>query len=79
MSWHYLSFATDDEFLGGVLVDAPNMIAATATAHALGINPGGQVAGVVCPEPPPEEWCNRLLTRDDLEAFDRAMGFGDVA
>ncbi len=44
MSYWYISFADDDNggFLGGVCVEAPNCMAATAKVTSLGIDPGGE-------------------------------------
>lgn len=46
----WLSFADGDlpkgkQFLGGVLVEADDLIEAVVRSHALGINPGGEVLG----------------------------------
>lgn len=42
--WFYLSFATDDEFLGGLYVEGADGEHALVTASILGLNPGGEVA-----------------------------------
>lgn len=41
----WLSFATEGQCLGVVIVLAPDFEAAIARTHLLGINPGGEVAG----------------------------------
>lgn len=52
MRWWWLSFVdpalpAGGRFLGVVVVRAPGFATAVQTAHALGINPGGQVRGLV--------------------------------
>lgn len=47
----WLSFAdsaraTGDQLLGVTIVRADDMVSAIKVAHALGINPGGEVAGM---------------------------------
>jgi hypothetical protein len=71
--WTYCSFADDDGFLGGVIVEASNVVEAAIVASMLGINPGGEVLGAPCPSVPPERFRNRLLSLDDLNALDEAM------
>jgi hypothetical protein len=46
--WWYLSFA-DDGWLGAAIVEGDSIVSAAARAHALGINPGGEVLGVELP------------------------------
>ena len=41
----YLSFASDDGWLGYAIVEADGFLSAVAVTHALGINPGGEVKG----------------------------------
>jgi hypothetical protein len=41
--WHYLSFADDTCFLGGVIVRSCGFLTAIQRATDLGINPGGEV------------------------------------
>ncbi len=41
-NWYYLSFA-DHKLLGGAYVQSTNVKHAVIAAHALGINPGGEV------------------------------------
>lgn len=73
----WLSFADGNlpkgaQFLGVVIVDAPDFLGAVMRTHALGINPGGEVVGV--PVPPggrlPSDCKDRLLTRAEAEAAD---------
>lgn len=46
MPLFYLSFADDDGWLGCVHIYADTFIAAVDKTHRLGINPGGEVAGL---------------------------------
>ncbi len=63
--------------LRAVMVQAHDMIGAVKVAHALGINPGGEVKGIECPanvEPfIPPEYRERLLSRDECLEFDRLV------
>jgi hypothetical protein len=79
MSWWWLSFADGErpkgeQFLGVVIVgEADSIVGASILAHALGINPGGEVLGA--PIPPEylatiaESDRGRLLTKTEAEAF----------
>ena len=56
-------------WLGACVVRGGGVVGAAMAAHALGCNPGGQVAGWG-PWPIgsiPSEWCNRLLSKDEAE------------
>lgn len=75
MRWFWLSFAdptrpVGTQFLGGCYVCATDAVSAVATAHLLGINPGGEVkiwelpAGLPACHP-----SNVLLTREQVEAL----------
>jgi len=68
--WHYLSFATDCEFLGAAIVRAHGVITATQRAADLGINPGGEVMCQPIPrkEVPrvPADLRNRLLSAEEV-------------
>jgi len=70
--WWYLSFATDEGFLGGVYIEAFGSLSALTTACVLGLNPGGEVA---CWGPIPVELMNlhvpvekrtRLLSMEEI-------------
>lgn len=50
MTIHYLSFTSDDGWLGCVHIEADSFIEATMKCHLLGINPGGEVIGFELPE-----------------------------
>lgn len=70
LQWWYLSYA-DEEFRGGIIVEAPGFASAVMTARLLGISPGGSVRGLPIPpdEIPLESYRNRLLTKAELEEF----------
>lgn len=44
MSWFYLSFASEDGFLGACYVAGDDLMGAVRNSWTLGINPGGEVA-----------------------------------
>jgi hypothetical protein len=82
----WLSFADPSrpkgtQFLGVAIVrvdssgEGDGFFHAVRTAHALGINPGGQVQGhFIPPDIAPlvdAKWVERLLTREECEQFDR--------
>ena len=70
----YLSFANDTGFLGAAFIPgAADIVGAVADAWEFGINPGGEVAALGPGPMPPEEWCGRLLSREEIEEFDRVM------
>lgn len=75
--WWYLSFVDDSRgFLGAVIIKARGFVSATAWAHLLLINPGGECAGTCFPDhagEPPQEFVGTLLSRDDVERFDKKM------
>lgn len=69
--WWYLSFAGDEGFRGGAVVEASDAPGALAEAGARKINPGGEV--LILPIPADElrsfplPLRNRLLTREQVE------------
>jgi hypothetical protein len=67
----YLSFAGRDGFLGAVVVEAPGANAAILHAKALGCAPSDDVAVMpIPPEATPDPtFCNRLLTKAEVERF----------
>lgn len=73
----WLSFASDDGFLGACIVPGSDVATAAMAAHALGINPGGEVLGI--PTPPdcidrlPKAFLGRLLSLEECREFDRIM------
>lgn len=74
----YISFATDTEFLGAVIVRALGTATALAVSHALGINPGGGAAIIEIPGHVTIDgkWRDRLLSREDIAAMDAEMAGG---
>lgn len=68
--WHYLSFADDTGFLGGVIVRSYGFLTVIQRATDLGINPGGEVMST--PIPRNDLWRvakdlrNRLLSEDEV-------------
>lgn len=73
--WWYLSFATEDEFLGGLYIPASGVVEASMIAGILGLNPGGEVAGLSMADVPPAvfdanvppEMRMRLLSQEEVE------------
>jgi hypothetical protein len=68
--WWWLSFATQERFLGLALVHAAGYMTAVVKARELGINPGGEVAGWPIPAQagdPPEEYQHTLLDKDTAD------------
>ena len=49
MKWFYLSFASEDSFLGACVVRAESVAGAITKSHLLGINPGGEVLAIESP------------------------------
>ena len=83
MKWWWLSFADADapkgeQFLGAVLVAAHDFFGALKVASTLGINPGGEVKAMAADSAfkPQHGWADRLLSKEECEAFDRAHGGG---
>jgi hypothetical protein len=72
----WLSFCDPDapegsQFLGVVITQAADFIAAVSRSHALGVNPGGEVqgAGPLPADSISPEWRDRLLTKAEAEAI----------
>lgn len=67
----YLSFATDEGWLGGTFIRAVSPSMAITFSHIHGCNPGGEVAilGPLPLDSVKPEYINRLLlTEDEVEA-----------
>lgn len=66
----WLSFAGEEGFRGVIITRAFEFLDAVRKTHVLGINPGGQVKGAMCP--PENEHLvrdadvDRLLTREEI-------------
>jgi hypothetical protein len=73
----WLSFAGEEGFRGACIVEAPSFLLAHMVANFAGANPGGEMRGheidPVSARLIPEKWKNRLLSRQDIDAFDAEM------
>lgn len=77
-AWWWLSFvdparAPGTQFLGAVALEVPNNVDPIVHAHAVGVNPGGEVAFVFM-EPErvaaiPHNMRNRLLTKEEAKSI----------
>lgn len=68
MAVWFLSFAGDDRWLGGLVVEAGHAIAAVEWSHIIGMNPGGQVMILRCDGRRMRRYPrDRLLSRAELE------------
>lgn len=72
MAWFWMSFADDDGHRGCIVIDGEDIGDALSRAHAMGINPGGQVASWELDEAEmrqrvPPEYLRRLLSREEVE------------
>lgn len=78
LRWWWMSFCDTDlpasqQHLGVVIVPGGNAIQAIAYAHALGVNPGGEVASFELPHRVRPEHVGRLFVGpalDDLRALE---------
>ena len=70
LRWWYLSYA-DEDFLGGLVIEAHGPTEAVYLSHHRGINPGGEVLIIPIPSDnlPPDEYRNRLLTKAELDTI----------
>ena len=76
LRWWWLSFCDGHGFLGACLVRGYGVGTAALGAYSHGCNPGGEVLGFPAPDgapEPPEEYTNRLLTREECEALNALM------
>ena len=65
------------QFLGACLVEGDDLVEATIKARELGINPGGEILGVIA-DPATvglirAHWKNRLLSKEECESMDREI------
>lgn len=79
----WLSFADPGrpkgtQFLGVAIVVADDFLTAVRKAHALGINPGGEVQGAGTALLPASKYLDRLLTKEEAEKADASFGVGDA-
>ena len=70
----YLSFADDNGFRGACVVNASDLLTAVARANQLNISPGGEVIGLPWPSDVPCLPMDRLMTREEIEAFEGESG-----
>ena len=71
--YYYLSWAEEDNWLGGAYVLAYGPVTARLRCSAMGINPGGECMIIRVPDAwplPPTEYRNRLLNREELLTID---------
>lgn len=78
--WWWLSFCDGakpkgSQFLGCVVIQGCGIGWACHSAHALGVNPGGECAGYPFPAgvEPPKSYRHRLLTRAECEQLDAEL------
>jgi hypothetical protein len=80
--WLYLSFVSDHKFLGAIVMKGHGFVSVVQRCHALGINPGGEVACLELKEAnlPPEQYRNRLLSKKELEESSKSplISFGEL-
>jgi hypothetical protein len=73
----YFSFADAYRFLRACFVEAPSYEEAIDEATRQGCNPGGEALGVVLDVRTAsfvrEQWRNRILTKEELYAYEREM------
>lgn len=73
--WYYLSFATKEEFLGGLQLEAFGPADAHLRASEMGMNPGGSVVIVAAPPGfvPPAGTTDRLMSLQEIERLDAEL------
>jgi hypothetical protein len=82
----YLSFAAEDRFLGGLILDGElDPITAVKTAWAKKLNPGGEVLVIAvppdCPEPDYQAMLarrDRLLSMEEVERMQDGKTVGEL-
>lgn len=79
MKWWYLSFAGEDRWNGGCVVEADSFPQAVRASHERECNPGGDVMARELVKAPGELFRNRRLNMDDLRAWDASEGGEGVA
>lgn len=70
LGWWYLSYADEAGFRGGVYLQAHGPMEATYLSRHRHLSPGGQVFILKVPTQfvPAEQFCNRLLTKEEVQA-----------
>ena len=74
--WHYISFANDGGFLGGLLIRGYGTTDALARSWEQGLNPGdceAQIFRLMAEAPVPDDLANRLLSKDEVLALNQLM------
>jgi hypothetical protein len=79
-AWWYLSYADEEHFRGGVIIEARGFASAVVMAGQLGYSPGGQVTGLKIPasELPPPQYRSRCLTKEELNEFWEMENLGEL-
>lgn len=79
MPWWWISFADEekDEFLGVVITEAADFEVALMKTEVMGINPGGQAAGLEIPEYDDRDFVDRLLTEEECRAHFEAKSVAE--
>ncbi len=77
MQTWYISYADEEGFRGAVVVDATNELGAAARSREVGASPGGQAYIVLVPEGSPALPKDRLLSMEELSAFDEMVNPSD--
>lgn len=84
MAWHYLSFVDGrlpkgEQWLGAAIVEGLDITEAVKKAWRLGINPGGEVAGIEIEHVPSPRFCNRLMiSKSELRDLGEAISGNDI-
>lgn len=73
--WFYFSFA-NEKFMGGFILRCHGVTDGLMKIHALKMSPGGEVLCMEVPEDvlPDEQYRNRLLTKEDVDAAFKDSG-----
>jgi hypothetical protein len=84
----WLSFADPtrpkgEQWLGVAIVQGVDAVSAVQESHWRGCNPGGEVAACELPGAleklgPKNEWMDRLLSREEVDAFNAKFRPGDA-
>lgn len=83
MSFFYLSFATDEAFLGATVVVSDTPVGAVKRTHELGLNPGGEVMileldAALETNPAVSQLLNRLVGETEIVEQMGGVKIGDV-
>ena len=82
LEWWYLSYATENGFLGAVYIEAHGQTEAAYLSNRRGHSPGGEVF-IIGPVPrehiPPPSFCNRLLNKAEIQEANPGDKCGSIA